>query len=60
MKIKLLQWNILYKENIDNIISELKRIDADIVCVQELWFEKGSNAVAVGVGINRENDIICG
>jgi endonuclease/exonuclease/phosphatase family metal-dependent hydrolase len=45
MIIKLLQWNILYKENIDNIIIELIRINPDIVCVQELWFEKGSNAV---------------
>ena len=36
MKIKILQWNIWYKENIDNIITELKRIDADIVCLQEL------------------------
>ncbi|MDE5540130.1 MAG: endonuclease/exonuclease/phosphatase family protein, partial [Bacilli bacterium] len=32
----LLQWNIWFKENIDNIINELKRIDADIVCIQEL------------------------
>lgn len=45
MKIKLLQWNILYKENIDNIISELKRINPDIVCVQELWLEKNSTDV---------------
>lgn len=35
---KILQWNILYKENINNIASELRRIDADIVCVQELSF----------------------
>lgn len=41
MKIKLLQWNIWYKEDIKNIASELKRFDADIVCVQELWFPIG-------------------
>lgn len=35
---KILQWNILYKENINNIASELKRINADVVCVQELSF----------------------
>ena len=34
--LKLLQWNIWFKENIDNIIMELKKFDADIVCLQEL------------------------
>ena len=33
---KLLQWNIWNNENIDNIVEELARFDADIVCVQEL------------------------
>lgn len=36
MKISLLQWNIWFKEDIDNIITELKRINADIVTIQEL------------------------
>ncbi|MFH0773257.1 MAG: endonuclease/exonuclease/phosphatase family protein [bacterium] len=36
MKIKLLQWNILYKEKIENIVELLKEINADIVCLQEL------------------------
>ena len=35
---KILQWNILFKENINNIAEELKRIDADVVCIQELSF----------------------
>ncbi len=35
---KVLQWNIWYKEDINNIASELKRIDADVVCIQELSF----------------------
>ena len=35
---KILQWNIWYKEDINNIAKELKRIDADIVCIQELSF----------------------
>lgn len=35
---KVLQWNIWCKENIDNIVSELKRIDADVVCIQKLSF----------------------
>ncbi|MBR2709008.1 endonuclease/exonuclease/phosphatase family protein [Candidatus Saccharibacteria bacterium] len=36
MVIKLLQWNIWFKENIDNILTELRRFDTDIVCLQEL------------------------
>jgi len=35
---KVLQWNIWYKEDINNIAKELKRIDADIACIQELSF----------------------
>lgn len=35
---KILQWNIWYKENINNIAKELVRIDADVVCIQELSF----------------------
>lgn len=42
--IKLLQWNIWFKENIDNIIIELKRINADIVCIQELSITKDDNS----------------
>lgn len=34
--IKLLQWNIWFKEDIDNIVKQLEIIDADIVCIQEL------------------------
>ena len=30
---KVLQWNIWYKEEINNIANELKRIDADVVCI---------------------------
>lgn len=36
MKVSLLQWNIWFKENIDNILDELKKINADIVTIQEL------------------------
>ena len=35
---RVLQWNIWYKEDINNIANELKRIDADVVCIQELSF----------------------
>jgi len=36
MKISILQWNVWFKESADNILEELKRFDADIVCLQEL------------------------
>ena len=35
---KVLQWNIWYKEDINNIAKELRRINADVVCIQELSF----------------------
>jgi endonuclease/exonuclease/phosphatase family metal-dependent hydrolase len=35
MEIKLLQWNVWYKENFNNIVNELTKIDADIVTIQE-------------------------
>jgi len=36
MSIKLLQWNVWYKEDPNNVIKQLKEIDADILCLQEL------------------------
>ncbi len=36
MIIKLLQWNIYYKKDVRNILKLLQKIDADIVCLQEL------------------------
>lgn len=36
MKLKLLQWNIWYKEDITNIAKLLKEINPDIICLQEL------------------------
>ena len=44
MNIKLLQWNIWFKENIDNVINDLKQINADIVCIQELCMQKDDNS----------------
>lgn len=41
---KLLQWNICIKEDIDNIISELERFDADIVCIQELMIKDNDSS----------------
>ena len=35
---KILQWNIQYKEDINSIAKELRKINADVVCVQELSF----------------------
>jgi len=36
MQIGILQWNIWYKEKIENIVKTIKEIDPDIVCLQEL------------------------
>lgn len=33
---KLLQWNIWYREDANNILKALKQIDADVLCLQEL------------------------
>lgn len=33
---KLLQWNIWYKEDINNILSTIKEMNPDIICLQEL------------------------
>ncbi len=43
MKIKILQWNILYKEKIENIISLIKEINPEIFCLQELAIESRYN-----------------
>ncbi|MFA6512386.1 MAG: endonuclease/exonuclease/phosphatase family protein [Patescibacteria group bacterium] len=35
MHIKLLQWNILFDEKYENILRELKKINADVLCLEE-------------------------
>ena len=49
---KILQWNIWYKEDINKIAKELKRIDADVVCIQELSFVGNDRT-----GINVLNEV---
>ncbi len=36
MLIKVLQWNILYSEKAEEIPKALKKIDADITCLQKI------------------------
>lgn len=36
MRLKILQWNVFYKEDPDRIAEEIVRIDPDVVCGQEL------------------------
>ena len=45
---QILQWNIWYREDIKNIVEELKRINADVVCIQELSFV-GDDRTSVSV-----------
>jgi len=33
---KILQWNIWYQENIENVLQTLKEIDPDVACLQEV------------------------
>lgn len=43
MKLTILQWNVWYREQADNILSFIKSVDADIVCLQELTQESFMN-----------------
>lgn len=36
MKISILQWNVWFREDIDNVIDVIKGLDVDVVCLQEL------------------------
>lgn len=36
MKIKFLQWNIWYKEDIVDIVNEIKKLNPDVICLQEV------------------------
>jgi exonuclease III len=38
MKIKILQWNIWYQENVVNILKLIEEYNPDILCFQELTF----------------------
>ena len=43
MQIKLLQWNILFKEDIENIVKTIQEINPDIVSLQELTIKAKYN-----------------
>jgi len=43
VKIKLLQWNIWYKEDIANVVELIKQLGPDVVCLQELGIKSTSN-----------------
>lgn len=36
MPIRLLQWNVWYQESADKVIDQLREVDADVLCLQEL------------------------
>ncbi|MBI3190118.1 endonuclease/exonuclease/phosphatase family protein [archaeon] len=35
MKIRFLQWNILYTEKIENVMKFVRKVNPDIMCIQE-------------------------
>ncbi|MEK9185046.1 MAG: endonuclease/exonuclease/phosphatase family protein [Patescibacteria group bacterium] len=41
--VKLLQWNIWYLEKIANIEKQIRELDPDVVCLQELTCNHGAN-----------------
>lgn len=45
MSFTVLQWNIWYKEKIENILETLMGIDADVVCLQELSIDNPEQSV---------------
>lgn len=45
MNIKILQWNVLYKEAPERIASAISAINPDIICGQELMQRLGSNPI---------------
>lgn len=36
MKMRIVQWNVWFKENIERVVDVLKAQDADVICLQEL------------------------
>lgn len=43
MNIKILQWNVWYREKVENVIALIQEVDADILCLQELTVGVSSN-----------------
>lgn len=60
MKISLLQWNIWFKENINKIITQLKRINADIVTIQELCITENDKSNFGKLKDILSNDLLIG
>ncbi len=40
MKLKFLQWNVLYKEDMDKVVTEIKKSQADVITAQEFIIDK--------------------
>ena len=43
-RIKVMSWNVLYKEKADNILSLIKKFDPDILCCQEITINSHINS----------------
>jgi endonuclease/exonuclease/phosphatase family metal-dependent hydrolase len=41
--VRLLQWNVLFRESASKILDVLKEVDADVLCLQELTSVSGHN-----------------
>ncbi len=51
---KILQWNIWYKEDPENILTELRRIDTDVCCLQEVTVNHPRHGIDVGQLLAKE------
>ena len=59
MSVRILQWNVLFRESATRILDVLKDVDADVLCLQELTSVSGHNEgidvpahIASGLGFN--------
>lgn len=48
MSVRILQWNVLFRESASKILDVLKAVDADVLCLQELTSISGQN---VGIDV---------
>jgi endonuclease/exonuclease/phosphatase family metal-dependent hydrolase len=53
--VKIIQWNVLFKEKVENIVGFLREINADVICLQELRVDDAKDVpklIAKELGLN--------
>jgi endonuclease/exonuclease/phosphatase family metal-dependent hydrolase len=54
MQLTVVQWNVWYQEDIENVADLLKQVDADVVCLQELTKNQEGQSHSDAVGFIHE------